>query len=211
MASSDQRLLDWLIARTKKSRGMPFGKIPAAEVDSLNSLIDSGSVYSTDNPPMVWVNPTAIKRKKIQRPANTVVVSETDLPDEEARLDEMPGSDLDPLTILVTDEEDRGISRRDDGILSRRPEYRPMVTLVGCCAWPPPGTLIMVIRGVPTMVLDGPHCPVCKARAGDPDIKCLVCDHKRLRAITKPADEPAQEPAKKKRTAKFRPKGAPAA
>lgn len=203
MPSSDQQLLNWLIARTKKSRGMLFSKIPASEIDALDSLIRSGSLYSTDSPPMVWVNPSLLRRKKIQRPANARVVSETDLPDEEARLDEMPGSDRDPLTILVGDEEDRGVSPRDDGILSRRPEYRPMVTLVGCCAWPPPGTVIQEIRGERVMVLDQSRCPVCKAKSGSPDIKCLVCDHESPKA--------AEKPTKKRRAAKFRPKGAPAA
>ena len=203
MPSSDHALLEWLIARTKKSRGMPFSKIPASEVDNLESLIRSGSVYSTDNPPMVWVNPSAIKRKKIQRPANTVVISETDLPYDAARLDEMPGSDRDPLTILVTDEEDQGLSRCDDGVLSRRPEYRPVITLVGCCAWPPPGTEIREIRGERVMVLAQSRCPVCKALSGKPDIKCLVCDHRAPKSVEKPA--------KKKRPAKFRPRGAPAA
>lgn len=202
MPSSDRVLLEWLISKAKRARGLPLSKIPSDEVDTLRSLEASRSVYLTDNPPMVWIAPSVLKRRKIQRPANTVVISETDLPYDAARLDEMPGSDRDPLTILVTDEEDQGLSRRDDGVLSRRPEYRPVITLVGCCAWPPPGTVIRDIRGERVMVLSQSRCPVCKAPSGKPDIKCLVCDHRAPKSVEKPA--------KKKRPAKFRPKGAPA-
>lgn len=203
MPSSDLAFFEWIAARTKRSRGMPFSKIPQSQIDALVALVNSGHLYTTQNPPMVWVNPDSVRRKKIRKAANTRVVSETDLPDESDRLDDFPAVDLDPLTALITQEEDQGISRHDDGVLSRRPEYRPIVTLVGCCAWPPPGTEIREIRGERVMVLSQSRCPVCKAPSGKPDIKCLVCDHKSPKSVEKPA--------KKKRPAKFRPKGVPAA
>lgn len=158
--------------------GVPMSSVAPGDIDALMALQDAGKVILTDDPPMIWVNPKAIRGRRKVNEARETLICETDLPPDVPYLKHAPDRDSQPVSGMR---------------LNGEPVYRPRdepseLILTGSRPWPPEGTEIKPRWYRPArakwtteerrdMVVTAEHCPVCgRTESKKVDRRCLVCE-----------------------------------